>query len=320
MSAADAYPNIPTRGAIDLSVLQRPVAPPPGEPGGAPAAGGYVIDLTTENFPQVAQASTQYPIIVLLWLPTDKANADLATTLGAIATEFGGRFLLARADVATQPQIAAAFQVEGVPTVVALLAGQPLPLFAGAASEAEIKPVLDQVLAAAEQNGIVGRAPLDGEPAPLPVEPEEPPLPPLHQEAYDAIEDGNWDAAADAYERALKQDPRDSMAISGLANVHLMQRVTGYDVDVLRGSVGGLGEHVAADGAVDLDAALALADLEVFEGSFAVGLDRLLAILPDADAETKETLRVRLLEYFNLIGLTDPLVVKARQKLSLYLY
>jgi putative thioredoxin len=274
-------------------------------------AGGYVIDLTAENLQEVVQASAQYPVVVLFWMPTDKANADLAITLGGIAAEFGGRFLLARADVAAQPQIAAAFQVQGVPTVVALLAGQPLPLFAGAASSEEIKPVLDQVLAAAEQNGITGRAPLDGEPAPEAAEPEEPPLPPLHQEAYDAIEAGDWAAAATAYQTALKQDPRDEMATSGLANVHLMQRVTGYDDAAI----------AAAAAAPDtLDSALLTADLDLFNGNVAPALDRLLQLLPTADAETKETIRVRLLEYFNLIGVTDPQVIKARQKLSLFLY
>ena len=96
MSGEAAYPNIPTRGAIDLSVLQRPVVPAPGTPGGAPAAGGYVVDVTGETFPAIVQASAQYPVIMLLWMPTDKVNADLATTLGALSAEFGGRFLLAR--------------------------------------------------------------------------------------------------------------------------------------------------------------------------------------------------------------------------------
>ena len=311
MSVESAYPNIPTRGAIDLSVLQRPVVAPPGTPGGAPAAGGYVIDVTTENFPQVAQASTQYPVLMLLWMPTDKANADLATTLGTIAAEFGGRFLLARADVAAEPQIAAAFQVQGVPTVIALLAGQPLPLFAGAATPEEIRPVLDQVLAAAEQNGITGRAPLDGVPAPMPEEIEEPPLPPLHQEAYDAIEAEDWEGAAAAYEKALKQDPRDEMAVSGLANVHLLQRVTGYDETAVSG---------AAANPDALDSVFLTADLDLFNGNVSGAFDRLLALLPDADAETKESIRVRLIEYFNLIGPAEPAVIKARQKLSLYLY
>ncbi|MCL1801945.1 MAG: tetratricopeptide repeat protein [Promicromonosporaceae bacterium] len=310
--APDPYANIPQRGAVDLSVLNRPVAPPPGAPGGAPVASGYVIDLTEANFPEVVQASTQYPVLVLLWMPTDKANADLAITLDALATEFAGRFLLARADVTTQSQIAAAFQVEGVPMVVALLAGQPLPLFAGAAAATDIRPVLDQVLQAAEQNGISGRAPLNGVPQEVPEQPVEPPLPPLHQAAYDALELGDLAGAATAYEQALKQNPHDDMATAGLAQVHLMQRAGTADPTEVRAA--------AAARPGDVDSALAVADLDLYDGHLDDAFGRLLELLPGADAETKEAVRVRLIEYFNLVGTSDPRVNKARQKLSLYLY
>src|SRR5918997_3498631 len=176
-------PSISTRGAIDLSALNRPQSPPPGEPGGAPSAGGYVVDLTEENFAQVVQDSARYPVIVLLWIPTDQANAELGTLLGRLADEYAGRFLLGRVDAQTSPQIAAAFQVQGVPTVVAVLQGQPLPLFQGAAEEQQIRGVLDQVLAAAEQNGVTGRAPAQGAqeepPAAADEVTTEEPLPPL---------------------------------------------------------------------------------------------------------------------------------------------
>jgi len=311
----DAFPNISTRGAIDLSVLQRPVAPPPGEPGGAPLAGGYVVDLTTENFPQIVQDSAKYPVFVLLWAPTDKANADFATMLGDLTAQYHGRFLLARVDVYEQPEIAQAFQVEGVPTVAAILAGQPLPLFAGAAPEEQVRAVLDQILGAAAQNGIQGHAPLDGvypDDFDEPLEPEEPPLPPLHEEAYAAIEEGDYAKAADAFRRAIKLDPKDSDAIAGLAQVQLMGRTADADPAALR---------VAAEAAPeDLDAALAIADVDIMQGQVEEAFARLLGLLPDADAETKEALRLRLLEYFEVIGITDPRVMKARQKLSLYLY
>ena len=57
------------------------------------------------------------------------------------------------------PQVAQAFQAQSVPTVVAVLAGQPLPLFQGAYPGDQVRAVLDQVLAAAEANGITGASP-----------------------------------------------------------------------------------------------------------------------------------------------------------------
>ncbi len=307
-------PAFSTRGAVDLSALQRPQSPPPGEPGGAPAAGGYVVDLTEESFGQVVQASTSYPVVVLLWIPTDQANAELGTLLGRLADEYAGRFLLARVDAQAYPQIAAAFRVEGVPTVVAVLQGQPLPLFAGGAPEDQVRGVLDQVLAAAEQNGVTGRAPAqgaDGDATPAEPEPE-PELPPLHQEAFDAIDRGDYDGAIAAYEKALRQDPKDAMAAAGLAQVRLLQRTHGLNLQATR--------QAAADAPADVEAQLAVADLDVLGGKIQDAFDRLLELLPAADADVKEAVRVRLVEYFEVVGPTDPRVVKARQRLSLYLY
>src|SRR5690606_779773 len=173
---------------------------------------------------------------------------------------YAGRFLLARVDAQTYPQIAAAFQVQGVPTVVAVLQGQPVPLFQGAAPAEQVRAVLDQVLQAAEANGVTGRAPArggDGEPeaAAAPAPEPEPELPPLHQEAYDAIERDDLDAAVAAYEKAIKQDPRDALAVAGLAQVRLLQRTRDADLAAVRAA--------AADAPGDVDAQLAIADLDL---------------------------------------------------------
>ncbi len=315
MSNPTPQPSFSARGAVDLSALNRPQSPPPGEPGGAPAAGGYVLEVTEDNFPQLVQDSATYPVVVLLWIPTDQANAELGTTLGRLADEYAGRFLLGRVDAQQHPQIAAAFRVEGVPTVVAVLQGQPLPLFAGAAPEEQVRAVLDQVLAAAEQNGVTGRAPAqraDGAAAEAPEAPAEPELPPLHQEAYDAIEQGDYDAAIAAYTKALKQDPKDAMASAGLAQVRLLERTRDTDLQAVRAA--------AAAAPTDVEAQLAVADADMLGGKVPDAFDRLLELLPNLDAEGKEQVRVRLVEYFEVVGVTDPRVIKARQRLALYLY
>ncbi|MEU4388083.1 tetratricopeptide repeat protein [Promicromonospora sp. NPDC023805] len=310
--ARSAQPEFAVRGAVDLSALNRPQAPPPGEPGGAPEAGGFVVDVSEANFEQLVRDSSTYPVVMLIWIPTDQANAELGVTLGRLADEYGGRFLLGRVDAQAYPQVAAAFQVQGVPTVVAVLQGQPLPLFQGAAEEQQIRGVLDQVLAAAEQNGVKGRVP-GAAPVADEVEAEElPPLSPLHQEAYDAIERDDLDAAVAAYEKALRQDPKDSDATAGLAQVRLMQRTRDADLAAAR--------KAAADAPSDVDAALAVADLDMLGGKVDDAFARLLDLLPGADADDKEKLRVRLLELFELAGTGDPRVSKARKRLAISLY
>ncbi|WP_020017594.1 tetratricopeptide repeat protein [Promicromonospora sukumoe] len=311
--ARSAQPEFAVRGAVDLSALNRPQAPPPGQPGGAPEAGGFVVDVSEANFEQLVRDSATYPVVILLWIPTDQANAELGATMGRLAQEYAGRFLLGRVDAQANPQVAAAFQVQGVPTVVAVLQGQPLPLFQGAADEQQIRGVLDQVLAAAEQNGVTGLAP--GGAAPTGDEPEpepEQPLPPLHQEAYDAIERDDLAGAAAAYEKALRQDPKDADATAGLAQVHLMQRTHDSDLAAVR--------QAAAAAPSDVDAALAVADMDMLGGKVDDAFARLLDLLTETDADGKEKIRVRLLELFEVAGTTDPRVSKARKRLAISLY
>lgn len=315
MSQQAPDPRLDVRGAVDLSSFGRPVAPPPGEPGGAPAAGGFVVDTTEATFQQVIEQSMQVPVVVLLWVATDEANARLATTLGRLVDSYEGAMLLARVDVQAYPQIAQAFQVQGVPTAVAVLAGQPVPLFQGAADEDQVRDVLDQVLAAAEANGITGRltaapgaAPAEDASQPAP----EPELPPLHQKAYDAIAANDLETAIAAYEQALKENPKDTDAAAGLANVQLLERTSRMTLEDVR--------RAAADAPDDVQAQLDVADLDLAGGKVEDALGRLIELVARVTGDDRERLRVRLVDYFTILGNEDPRVGPARRALANALY
>lgn len=315
MSQQTPGPQFDVRGAVDLSALNRPQAPPPGQPGGAPVAGGFVVDVTEETFQSLVEQSAQVPVVVLLWIPTDEANARFATRLGTLVDAYDGRLLLARVDVGSSPAIAQAFQVQGVPTAVAVLAGQPVPLFQGAAEDEQVTAVLDQVLQAAEANGITGRlaAGSEGEPEPdEPAEAVEPELPPLHQKAYDAIEASDYDGAIAAYTQAIKEDPHDDLAMAGLANVKLLGRVVELDPTTVR--------TAAAEHPDDPEAQLAVADLDLTGGKVEDALSRLIDLVRATSGAERETIRVRLVEYFEILGPDDPRVAPARRALANALY
>jgi len=314
MSQPSQQPRLDVRGAVDLSALARPAAPPAGTAGGPPAPGPYCVDVTEATFGDVVQNSTQYPVVVLLWSARSAASVDLARELGTLAERAAGGFLLARVDVDSNRQVAAAFQVQTIPSVVAVLAGQPVPLFEGSYPAEQIAGVLDQLLAAAAANGVTGRAPRGAgtdvdEPAP---EPEEPPLPPLHQEAYDAIERGDLEAALDAYNRALRENPRDAMARAGQAQVGLLQRTQDVDARAAR--------DAAAQHPDDVEAQLLVADLDVLGGQVDDAFTRLIDLLRRTTAEERERARVRLVDLFEVVGSDDPRVGPARRALASALY
>ncbi|RYV50674.1 tetratricopeptide repeat protein [Pengzhenrongella frigida] len=307
-------PRFDVRGAVDLAALGRPAAPPPGAPGGLPPAGGFVVDIAEATFPDLVQSSMDFPVVVLLWSSRSPESIELAAGLGALAAQYAGRFQLARVDIDVSPQIATAFQVQQVPTVVAILAGQPVPLFQGAYPPAQIAPVLDQLLAAAATNGVTGTAPggPDETAVAEPAEIVEPPLPPLHQAAYDAIENDDLQAAIDAYSQALRENPRDDMARAGLAQVGLLQRTAGVNLAAAR--------TAAADGPADIDAQLLVADLDVLGGNVDDAFARLVDLVRATTAEDRERVRVRLVDLFEVVGADDPRVPAARRALANALY
>lgn len=311
---SNPQPRFDVRGAVDLAPLSQPAAPPPGTPGGLPAAGGFVVDTVEATFPDLVQSSTQYPVIVLLWSSRSPESIELAQALGALAAKYAGRFQLARVDIDASPQIATAFQVQQAPTVVAILAGQPVPMFQGAYPAEQVAPVIDQLLAAAATNNVTGTAPGAGGAvvADTPVEEVEPPLPPLHQAAYDAFENDDLAGAADAYAQALRENPRDDMARAGLAQVGLLQRTADVDLQVAR--------TAAADRPADTAAQLLVADLDVLGGNVEDAFARLLDLVRATTGEERELVRARMVDLFEVVGADDPRVPRARRALANALY
>jgi len=314
MSSSQPSPSSPrldVRGAVDLSALNRPATPPPGTPGGLPKPGPYVLDVDEASFADVVQRSTQYPVVVVLWATWSEVSVGVVAQLAAMSDQDRGRWLLARVDAEANPQIAQAFGAQSVPAVVAVLAGQPVPLFQGAPAQAQVRQVLDQVLAAAQANGLTAQVPA-GEVPDEPDVPDEPPLPPLHQAAYDALVAGDLAGARTSYEQALRENPRDAMARAGLAQVGLLERTSGLDPATVRAA--------AAAAPSDAEAQLAVADLDLMDGHVEDAFARLVDLVRVMRGDERERVRQRLVDLFEVVGGDDPRVVAARRALANALY
>lgn len=305
-------PRLDVRGAVDLSGLGRTPAPAPGGPavGAGAQAQGAVVDVTEATFADVVQRSLEVPVVFSLWASWSEASSTVTAELARLTAELEGRFLLARVDVDGSPQIAQAFQAQSVPAVVAVLKGQPVPLFQGPASPEDVRAVIDQLLQAAAANGVTGRVAVEQVPADE--EPEEPPLPPLHQAAFDAIERGDLAAAAEAYAQALRENPRDDMAAAGQAQVALLERTRDADLGAVR--------DAAAQRPDDVAAQLAVADLDLLGGKVDDAFARLVDLVRRTAGEEREQVRVRLVELFTVVGDADSRVLAARRALASALY
>ncbi|HEY9356430.1 MAG TPA: tetratricopeptide repeat protein [Arthrobacter sp.] len=322
------------RGAVDLSALKQRQAPPavpgsgPGTAPGNPPAGPPVpgegapagtadaghaplrVNVTEGNFQELVELSAQVPVVFALWAAYSPESAGMLDTLERAVNSYGGRLVLGAADIDAFPQLAQAFQVQAVPTAVAVVKGQPVPLFQGGADEAQVRALLDELLKVAAANGVTGSLGGGATPDAEPV-----PLPPLHQAAFDAIEEGDYQAAAAAYRQALLEMPADAEAKAGLAQVELMARLqplSAQETEALR--------TLAAEEPDNLDAQLGVADVDVAGGHVEDGLNRVVSFIGRNFGPERETARVRLLELFDVVGTTDARVAKARQNLARVLF
>lgn len=296
-------PRMPLSGGYDLSGLVERAARK-NQP--APAMSGFVRDITEADMGAIVELSSTVPVILEIY------GQGISPQLGPVIDSYQGRLVLATLDAAKAPQLIQALQITGIPTVLAILQGRPAPLFQGQAPEDQLRSLLDQVLQLAAQAGVTGVIPPSETAEQVNGSEPETPLSPEHQRAFEALSDNDFDGAEAAYREALKKSPADQDAKAGLANVGLMRRLHGKQAGDIRSA--------AAANPADVEAQMLVADLDIAGGHLDDAFRRLLGLYPQLDAESKEAIRQRLLEYFEIAGPTHPAVLPARQALASLLY
>ncbi|MFF8818189.1 MULTISPECIES: tetratricopeptide repeat protein [Leucobacter] len=321
--ASEMPQRIPA-GGVDLSHLaqrgaaqaaaQAPVPGGPAQPGGAQTVDvpALVLDVTDAAFGQVAPLSAVVPIVFDLWAEWSEPSKALSPILEKVTRELDGRVLLARVDVDANPGLAQAFQAQSIPTVVAMIAERPVPLFQGPVPEQEVREFFVRLIQLAEENGVAGRVNAPDSEGEQPEGPAEPQVPEAHLAAFEAAERGDFDTAVREWEAVLQKSPADSDAKAALAQSKLLQRLQGHTLEDIRA------EAAAKPG--DLDAQMLVADLDLSGGHIEDSFLRLLDLFSSADDDARTLIRGRLLELFEVVGVADPRVIAARGRLANLLY
>ncbi len=296
-------------GAMDLSSLRKP-EPTLAAQHSAPMAGetikvaSLVMRGNQSNLKRLLEISNSVPVVIDFHTDRGDQSKALSPKLEALIKAQDGRILLVQIDIDAESQIAQAFQITQAPSVIAVLKGQPVPLFSGDQPNEALVTVFDRMLQVASENGLVGTVEVDEN-----IVEEAPRLPPRHEAAYAAIDAGNYAEAISQYEAQLAESPADALAKSGLAQAKLLLRTDKIDF-----------EAILASAPEDLAGLLLKADAFVAVGHPAQGFSVILTRFANSDTNDRELLRKHLIELFEVCPPDSPEVSAARRALASMLY
>nr|WP_274709696.1 tetratricopeptide repeat protein [Corynebacterium sp. c6VSa_13] len=250
-----------------------------------------VVEVSAQTVQEEVIAQSQRtPVVVLIGSERSPECATMRGDLARIAAQSQqaqpqGGFVLRYVDADSSPELAQAFGVAVVPTVVVIAGGQPVTSFEGPQPAEALEQWAQALLA---QLG--GAQP--GQPGQEPREPRDP----RFDAAEEALEAGDAATAIDYYDQLLAEDPHNSAAAQARGSARLIQRL---------GTPAESGDELAEQ--------LAAADAEVVSGKVEQAFARLVGLLagPHRDAA-----RERLLELFGLFAPDDPRVSAARSAMA----
>ncbi|MDH5421556.1 MAG: thioredoxin [Acidimicrobiia bacterium] len=275
-------------------------------------ANPYVKDVSEAQFmTEVVDRSTQVPVLVDFWAEWCGPCKTLSPLLEAAAAEYAGAFELVKIDVDANQALSQQMKVQGIPTVVAFVGGQPVGQFSGAVSEAELRAFIEQ---------FVG-----------------PTTDPEVDAALDLLDTGDV-AGAEAALRSILTVRASEDAAKTLAMIYI-------DTDRMREALEVLSTLTPDDETKRLIAmanmSTAAANLDSYATAFSedpnienrvsyakalagagqaeIGFDVLLDAVAERDDDS-DPARLAMIEIFEMLGSEDPLVGVYRKRLANALY
>jgi putative thioredoxin len=296
----------------------------------APQADDIVFDVGMADFEaKVLNASMQTPILVDFWAPWCGPCKQLMPVLEQAVRAAKGAVRMAKVNIDENPQLAQAFRVQSVPTVIALFQGQPVTGFTGAQPQSQITALIDQLAKIAKQ-----------------ASPEAIDIPAALKDAAQALTEGDIGQAQALYSAVLQQDNNHVEAYVGLVRSFIVagmlddaEQMIAHAPELIAKSPlfapaktaldlarnAPAGDPAALQAAIAKDPANHQASIDLAKILFAHGRrqDAVAALIASIGLDREwgeQAARKQLLQFFDAMGPSDPDTIAGRKALSRVLF
>lgn len=281
-----------------------------------------IIDINEDQFiEKVIEQSKTIPVIVDFWAPWCNPCKQLTPILEDLVKKKNKKINLVKVNVDENQNIASELNIQSIPTVYGFVNGRPVEAFQGVQPVSKIENVINKLVDLTPGNEI----------------------PKLLIDAEEFFKNKKFLESKEIYEKLVSQDPGNIKIIEGLLRCYL--QLKNYDeaknlIESLEDSfskrdeiikIKSLLENLDTDNSKILidtlkeklkinpkntETRFELAELYFRSNENQKAFDELLFIYEHNQQWNDQAAKKKLLEYFELLGLSDPDVVESRKKLS----